>query len=90
MLKKLPLFVRKFIVDFFGTAIPVLFLLNFAGATNDPRAFLLTAGAAIGTALLSAARRVFPAFIAWLDVQLNVSEDTSVTGNSGGATPSGG
>jgi hypothetical protein len=70
----LPLFVRKFIVDFIETAIAAIFLLNIAFPQDVEQAkqqFVIV-GVAVFSALVSALRRVVPDFISWLKSSLNV------------------
>ena len=72
----MPLFVRKFIVDAIETGLAALFALTFVLPANatEGRELLLTVGAALAGALIAAARRAVPDFLAWLRELLGVSE----------------
>lgn len=59
----LPLFVRKFVVDFVETATPALLGLTVAG---DRDAAIHAALVAVGAAAVSAARRATPEFFAFV------------------------
>jgi len=63
LIARMPLFVRKFIVDFIETAIPALLGLSLAG---DAAAMLHAAALACAAAALSAARRELPDFLAFV------------------------
>jgi hypothetical protein len=73
---KLPLWVRKFVVDFVETGLAVLLALNLVvpGSLDEAKAEAAIVGSAILSALISAARRTAPDFIAWLRAQLAVSD----------------
>ena len=68
----LPLFVRKFIVDFVETAIAAVLLLNLAFPTSlsETQQVFVTIGIAVFGALVSALRRIAPDFIGWLSTKL--------------------
>jgi hypothetical protein len=59
----LPLFVRKFLVDFIETGIAAILAFSSFG---DPQTFAHAAAVAVGAAFVSAARRAYPDFKAWL------------------------
>lgn len=71
----MPLFIRKFIVDFVETALASLLLLNvaFPNNLNQTQQTLVTVGVAITGALVSAIRRTTPDFLGWLKSKLNVA-----------------
>lgn len=73
-MNRLPLFVRKFIVDAVEGAIAGVLVLNFVipNTLVEAKAQAALAGAAVITATVSAARRSAPDFIAWLRAQLAV------------------
>lgn len=66
---KIPLFLRKFIVDFIETALGAIFALTLAG---DAAAMLHAVLIAVGAAALSAARRELPDFLLYLRGLLQV------------------
>jgi hypothetical protein len=72
----LPLWFRKFLVDAVETGLAALFALTFVVPTTvaEGREVLLLVGAAIAGALISAARRAVPAFLAWLGMQLGTTD----------------
>ena len=71
----MPLFVRKFIVDFTETGVAAAFALTFViPATLDQgKQVALLAGAALAGALIAAARRAFPEAIVWLKAKLGTT-----------------
>lgn len=71
----MPLFVRKFIVDFVETAIGMIFAINiaFPHSLSQAQQAAVIVGTAIASALVSAARRATPDFIGWLKGVLGVS-----------------
>ena len=71
----IPLFIRKFILDFVETAIAALFLLNIAlpNTVDQAKQVGLTVGVATFSALVSALRRTTPEFLGWLKSKLNLS-----------------
>jgi hypothetical protein len=71
LIAKLPLFVRKFIVDFAETGLVAVLGLSLAG---DAAAMLHTALLALGVAALAAARRELPDFLAFLKDAFSVAE----------------
>jgi len=68
----MPVFARKFIVDVVETGLAALFALTFVIPTNleQGKEVALLVGAAVAGALISAARRAAPEFIAWLSAKL--------------------
>ena len=64
----LPLFVRKFILDFVETALAAVFLLNIAYPTSidEAKKSFIVIGVATFGALVSALRRAVPDFLSWL------------------------
>lgn len=75
VLARLPLWVRKFIVDFAETGLAALLTLQVTAPANTDEAKILaaTVGAAIAGALISAARRAAPDAGAWLAGVLGTS-----------------
>jgi hypothetical protein len=73
----MPLFARKFIVDFAENALAGIFVLAlaFPASYADLKAEAAVVGFAILGALISAARRAAPGFLAWLAQVLNVSQE---------------
>jgi hypothetical protein len=71
----MPLFVRKFIVDFIETGLAAAFALTFVIPTTleQGKEVALLAGAAIAGALIAAARRAAPEFLAWLNAKLGTT-----------------
>lgn len=69
LIAKIPLFVRKFIVDFVETSLAALLVLTPAG---DDESLLHAAMVAVGVAALAAARRALPGFLVWLGGELQV------------------
>ncbi len=71
----LPLFVRKFIVDFIETAIAAILLLQIVLPADVAAAqqIAVTVGLAVLGALVSALRRAMPDFISWIKTALGVS-----------------
>jgi hypothetical protein len=71
----LPLFVRKFIVDFIETAIAAIFLLNivFPNDIEQAKQQFVVVGVAVFSALVSALRRIVPDFLVWLKEKLGTS-----------------
>lgn len=74
----MPLFLRKFIVDFAETAIATVFALAFAfpQSVADLKAIGVAIGIGVIGAAVSAARRAAPGFIAWLSTVLGVGDET--------------
>lgn len=72
----MPLFVRRFAVDFVETAIAAILALNIAipGTLDEARAFAAVVGVAILTALVAALRRASPGFSEWLRAALGVQD----------------
>ena len=77
MIGTLPLFVRKFIVDFVETAIGVYLGLNLVFPTDvsSTKQVFVTIGLATGSAFVSALRRAAPNFISWFKDKLGVTSD---------------
>jgi hypothetical protein len=71
----MPLWVRKFIVDFVETGAATLLALTFAIPTtlDQSKQVALLAGAALAGALIAAARRAFPEAIVWLKEKLGTT-----------------
>lgn len=71
----MPLFIRKFIVDFVETAITAVLALNvaFPNDVNQAKQVALVVGLAIIAALVSAVRRNSSAFVDWLKSVLGVA-----------------
>lgn len=71
----LPLFVRKFILDFVETAIAAVFLLNIAlpHDVSQAKQMAVTVGVAVFSALVSALRRATPGFLGWLKTKLSLT-----------------
>ena len=69
-----PLFIRKFILDFVETALAAVFLLNLAFPTSVASAnqVAITVGIAVFSALVSALRRITPDFLGWLKTKLGL------------------
>ncbi len=76
--KTWPLWLRKLITDFIETGVVALLALSVAlPSDRDSLVFFLgVLGAAIGGALLSAARRAIPSFILWVKDIFNVTSTT--------------
>lgn len=70
----MPLFVRKFFVDFAETFIAALIAVQFVFPTSVDQAkqVVIAVGVAAGGALVSALRRSAPDFINWLKSVLGV------------------
>jgi hypothetical protein len=68
----LPLFIRKFILDFVETGLAAVFLLTIAFPTSidDAKKSFVVIGVATFGALVSALRRAVPDFLAWLKDKL--------------------
>ncbi len=68
----IPLFVRKFVLDFVESAIAAIFLLQVVFPTDVAEAYkvAVTVGLAVLSALVSAIRRATPDFIGWLSTKL--------------------
>lgn len=71
----LPLFTRKFILDFVETAIAAVFLLNvaFPNSFSEGQQVVSTIGIAIFSSLVSALRRTTPEFLKWLGIKLGLN-----------------
>ena len=89
----IPLFARKFLLDFVETAIGLVFALSLVipGDLDQAKAEALLVGAAVISAAVSALRRAAPAFIGWLAGRLNVSGvavgEPPTFGGTGPSTP---
>lgn len=70
-----PLFLRKFFVDFVETAIGMVFALQIAFPHNvsELKQAIIIVGVALASALVSAIRRAAPSFLGWLNSKLGVS-----------------
>lgn len=71
----MPLFARKFAVDAIETALAALFALTFVipASLDQGKEVAILVGAALAGALVSAARRAAPEFIAWLKARLGTT-----------------
>jgi hypothetical protein len=71
----MPLFARKFIVDFIETGIAAAFALTFVIPTTleQGKEVALLVGAALAGSFISAARRAAPEFLAWLKEKLGTT-----------------
>ena len=71
----MPLFVKKFLVDFVETAIGAVLALNivFPNSIADAKQVAAVVGLAILAAAVSAVRRAAPSFVAWLSGKLGVT-----------------
>ena len=74
MLDKLPVWVRKFALDFGETFVALVVALNLVvpGSLDEAKAQGLLIGAAALSALVSAGRRAIPAAYAWAAEQLGI------------------
>lgn len=72
----LPLFARKFVLDWVETALGLVLALNLVvpGNLDAAKSESLVVGAAVLSALVSAVRRAAPAFLAWLGGRLGTGE----------------
>ena len=68
----MPLFARKFLVDFIETGIAAILALTIVVPANADQAkeVALVVGAAVAGALISAIRRAVPDFLAWLRAKM--------------------
>lgn len=73
----LPLFARKFIVDFVETALGLVFglALLFPQSGEDLRGIGIVVGGALLAAGVSAARRAIPGLLLWLNEKLNLPNE---------------
>ena len=73
----LPLWVRKFILDAVETGLAALFAmaLVFPTSLEEGKAFAAAVGVALLGAIISAARRAIPGFLAWLRGILAVPDE---------------
>jgi len=71
----LPLFVRKFILDFVETGLAAVFLLNiaFPSDVEETKKSFVIVGVAVFGALISALRRAIPDFLSWLRDKLSLT-----------------
>lgn len=76
-MERIPLFVRKFILDAAETFVGAFFAMNLIipGTLDEAKAAGLLLGAAAIAAIASAARRAAPAALAALAALLAVSQD---------------
>lgn len=74
---QVPIWARKFVLDFAETALALVFALNIVFPTDVASASqaAIVIGSALLSAAISAARRAIPAFLAWLATVLNVPQD---------------
>jgi len=77
----MPIWARKFFVDFVETGIGALLALVFVVPTNPDQAkeLMFVVGAAVIGSLASAVRRAVPGFLAWLRSETGVEEDPALT-----------
>jgi hypothetical protein len=77
----MPLFARKFIVDFAETALGLIFALELVFPTTvaESQQVVVTIGGAALAAAISAARRAAPGFLAYLSGALGVDRDGDST-----------
>lgn len=73
---RLPLFARKFIVDFIETSIATVLALSiaFPSTPGDLKAIGVAVGVGVIGAAVSAARRAAPGLIAWLNDLLQTGD----------------
>lgn len=73
----IPMFLRKFVVDSVETFVATLFAMNLAipGSLDEAKAISLVLGAAMISAIVSAARRAAPAALAALRGFLGVAAE---------------
>lgn len=73
----MPLFARKFIIDFIETGIAAVLVLQLVVPADVEQAkeVAVVVGAAILGALVSAVRRAAPGFIEWVRGKLEVPPD---------------
>ncbi len=71
----IPLWLRKFVVDFVETGLAAVFALTIVipGNLSDAKAQALLIGAALAGALIAAARRAIPGFLGWLNDKLGTA-----------------
>jgi hypothetical protein len=71
----MPLWLRNFIVDFIETGLGVLFglVLFFPTSWEDLKGQGVIVAAAVAGALVSAARRAIPGFLAWLKEKMGTN-----------------
>ncbi len=74
-MQSLPLWVRKFIVDFVETGLAALLVLVLVVPTTVAQAqeVAILVGAAVAGALISAIRRAVPGFLVWLNEKLGTN-----------------
>jgi len=72
----MPEWLRKFIVDFIETGLGVLFGLTlfFPSSWEEMKGQGVIVAAAVVGALISAARRAIPGFLAWVREKLGVTQ----------------
>lgn len=73
----LPLFLRKFLIDFLETGLAAVFALTFTipGSLEDGKAVALLFASAIAGAAIAAARRALPGLYAYVRDVLAVPPD---------------
>ncbi len=71
----MPIWAKKALVDFIETGIAALFALTFVIPTtlDQGKEVAILVGAALAGALVSAARRAAPEFVAWLKTRLGTT-----------------
>jgi hypothetical protein len=76
MITRIPLFARKFFVDFVETGIAAVLALTLVlpGNMDEAKAQAVVIGAALLGAFIAAARRAVPAFLVWLQEKLATGE----------------
>jgi hypothetical protein len=78
----MPIWARKFFVDFVETGIGALLALVFVVPTNPDQAkeLAFVIGAAVIGALASAIRRAVPGFLAWLKAETGTEDPPAALG----------
>jgi hypothetical protein len=74
-MQSLPLWVKKFMVDFIETGIAALLALTFVlpQSAEQARDAAIIVGAAVAGALISAVRRAVPGFLVWLNEKMGTN-----------------
>jgi hypothetical protein len=78
----MPIWVRKFFVDFVETGIGAVFGLTlfFPADLAQGEQVVTVVGAALAGALVSAARRAIPGFLAWLKSETGTEDPPAALG----------
>lgn len=73
----IPLFARKFVVDFIETALGLVFglALVFPQSAEDLKGVGIVVGGAFLAAAVSSARRAIPGLLLWLNEKLNLPNE---------------